>query len=302
MSDAAREFSIPAKRMLAGGLVAWRSAGGATGDGPPLILLHGFLGAAASWRGIVEGLAKRRRVVAIDLPGHGGTDLGRRPEDHDLAACSRVITAVRRHLGIDAYDLWGYSMGGRVALVHALEAGDGLGRLVLESATPGIEDAAQRAARLREDEERAAALERDGIEAFVDDWQRLPLFASQASVAADRLAHQRALRLATRAGGAALSLRAMGTGTMGDRAPELASLALPVLLLTGSLDARFTATAKRMQQLLPRARHRTIEGAGHNVHLEAPDAAVAAVGEFLVRTAAGDVQERAQPPQAGKDS
>ena len=70
-------------------------------------------------------------------------------------------------------------MGGRVALQFALGAPDRLWALVLESASPGIDDADEREDRVRSDDALADEIEQNGIEAFVDRWQAIPLFASQ---------------------------------------------------------------------------------------------------------------------------
>ena len=94
------------------------------------------------------------------------------------------LTALLDRLGIARAPVVGYSMGGRVALHLALGAPERVAALVLESASPGIADAAQRAARVKSDEALADDIERLGIEAFVDRWEAQPLFASQSRLAA----------------------------------------------------------------------------------------------------------------------
>src|SRR5919202_1216376 len=101
---------------------------------------------------------------------------------------------------------------GRVALHLALAAQERFATLTLESASPGILDPAERAARIRADEALAELLEREGIEPFVDRWERLPLFASQESLPAEARARVRAARLAQHPLGLANSLRGFGAG------------------------------------------------------------------------------------------
>jgi pimeloyl-ACP methyl ester carboxylesterase len=97
----------------------------------PLILLHGGFGAAELFGPILPALAARRRVVAVDLQGHGHTaDIDRplRPE-----AMADDIAALIAHLGVEHADVMGYSLGGFVALRTAIQHPDRVRRLVLVS-------------------------------------------------------------------------------------------------------------------------------------------------------------------------
>jgi 2-succinyl-6-hydroxy-2,4-cyclohexadiene-1-carboxylate synthase len=142
---------------------------------------------------------------------------------------------------------------------------------VLIGVDPGIADPDDRAARVALDAERAAALHERGLAAFVDDWQALPLFATQAELPAELRARVRAERLAHDRDGIAWSLRVLGLGRMPNLWPALASCAVPLRAITGSRDEKFTAIARRLETTAPRAHHRAALGAGHNVALEAPD-------------------------------
>lgn len=252
-----------------------------SGGGPPLLLLHGFTGSVEAWgERVLEGLAVTRRVLAVDLPGHGGSGL---PAIGGLA-----LDAVVRHL-VEALDrvgverpVWiGYSMGGRVALGAAVLRPERVSGLVLESASPGLESEEERTRRRALDEERAAALEADGLEAWVGDWMALPLFASQRELPADVRARERRRRLGNSAEGLARTLRELGTGSQPSFWDDLAGVGVPVLLLTGDRDAKFSRIADAMARRLPMARRAGVPSAGHAVHLEAPRAWLAAVREFL---------------------
>src|SRR3954468_19428282 len=111
-----------------------------------IVLLHGFTQTRQSWRRTIAALDGRyTRVVAPDLPGHGQMS-ERRPAS--LAA----TLAYLRALVDEPHVLAGYSMGGRVALHAALARPERVRRLVLVGASPGLGDAAERAARRRADE------------------------------------------------------------------------------------------------------------------------------------------------------
>src|SRR5690606_38144364 len=122
---------------------------------------------------------------------------------------------------------------------------------------------------------------RDGIAVFVDRWEKLPLWASQATCSADVLNAQRQQRLNNDPNGLALSLRGMGTGEQPPLWNALPTITCPTLLISGEHDTKFTAINADMAQRLPFARHMIIPSAGHNVHLEQPAAIVNAVRLFL---------------------
>jgi 2-succinyl-6-hydroxy-2,4-cyclohexadiene-1-carboxylate synthase len=229
-----------------------------------LLLLHGFTQTGRSWRPVRHALAARYRSLAPDLPGHGGF-AGRRPAS--FAACDAYLRA----LGGDRFTLVGYSMGGRIALHAALALGQRVVRLVLIGASPGLADAGERAARATSDAALAARIEAIGLDAFVHEWEAQPLFAGMPRGIAD-VAH--ADRMRNTAPGLAAALRGLGTGVMPPLWDRLAELAMPVELVVGERDAKFRALAEDMGARLRDARVHVVDGAGHAVHLEAPDAVV----------------------------
>lgn len=251
------------------------------GDGPPLVLLHGFTGSADAWADLAARLARRRRVIAFELPGHGASPV---PDDPSQASLPRVADALVRDLralGVRAADWIGYSLGGRVALHVALAHPAAVRTLVLEGASPGIADSVERRARAEADARLAAEIECDGLERFVDAWMAQPLFATQAALPREVRARERARRLAGSATGYAAALRAMGTGVQESLWPRLGELRARVLLLAGALDVKYGAIARAMASLLPDAQVAMLSGAGHAAHLERPDAWLDAVESFL---------------------
>jgi 2-succinyl-6-hydroxy-2,4-cyclohexadiene-1-carboxylate synthase len=252
------------------------------GAGQPLILLHGFTGSSESWREVAARLDARWRPIGIDLPGHGRAEAPAEPDAYRIEPTVAALLAALEELGLgDRPHLLGYSMGGRVALHLALAAQERFATLTLESASPGILDPAERVARVRADEALAELLEREGIEPFVDRWERLPLFASQASLPAAVRARLRAGRLGQRALGLANSLRGFGAGVPAPLQPRLGELRLPTLLVVGALDARYGQIGREMVAALPDAELAVVPDAGHSVHLERPDAFAAALSSFL---------------------
>jgi 2-succinyl-6-hydroxy-2,4-cyclohexadiene-1-carboxylate synthase len=251
------------------------------GEGEAVVLLHGFTGSSASWGPVLPGLAERYRVVAVDLLGHGESDA---PDDPGRYAMPRVaadIAALLDHLGVERAHLAGYSMGGRLALYLALASPERWRSLILESSSPGLATAEERAGRVASDEELAAFIEAEGMAAFVDNWERLPLFASQEMLPAAVRAQQRWQRLQNRPAGLAGSLRGMGTGVQPALWGRLPELALPALLLAGALDKKFVAIAQKMARLIPGATLAMVPGAGHTIHLEQPEMWLRVTREWL---------------------
>jgi 2-succinyl-6-hydroxy-2,4-cyclohexadiene-1-carboxylate synthase len=227
-----------------------------------LVLLHGFTQTGRSWQPVRDVLGARYRAVAPDLPGHGQF-AHRRPAS--FAACDAYLRALT-----DApFTLTGYSMGGRVALHAALAIGARIRRLVLVGASPGLADRAEREQRRAADDALADRIEALGVEAFAREWAAQPLFAGMPRGIAELADADRRRNTAP---GLAAALRGLGTGAMPSLWDRLGELPMPVELVVGARDDKFRAIAGRMAERLRDARVHVVEGAGHAVHLERPDA------------------------------
>jgi 2-succinyl-6-hydroxy-2,4-cyclohexadiene-1-carboxylate synthase len=253
------------------------------GEGEALLLLHGFTGSSASWARVLPELAERYRVIAVDLLGHGLSDAPAEPARYGMVPVAADITALLDHLGVDRAHLAGYSMGGRLALYLALLLPAHWHTLILESSSPGLA-AAERAERVARDEELAAFVEAKGIDAFVDYWEQLPLFASQQRLPVEVQEKHRRQRLQNNPAGLAGSLRGMGTGVQPSLWARLPELELPVLLLAGARDDKYVSLAQRMARFLPGATLAMVPGAGHTIHLEQPERWVSLILDWLEET------------------
>jgi 2-succinyl-6-hydroxy-2,4-cyclohexadiene-1-carboxylate synthase len=229
------------------------------GQGPTLVLVHGFTQIGRSWAAIADDLATDHEVVLVDAPGHGrSADVA-----VDLVAGGSLLGDAG---GRATYV--GYSMGARLCLHTALGHPDLVSGLVLVGGTAGIEDADERAARRQQDRDTADRLERDGLEAFLAWWLTQPLFADltpdQAGIEARRENTVAGLRS---------SLEHAGTGSQEPLWDCLGELAMPVLALAGARDERYAALAQRMAGAVgSSARAAVVPDAGHAAHLERPDA------------------------------
>jgi pimeloyl-ACP methyl ester carboxylesterase len=102
------------------------------GRGEPLLLLHGGLYSTGMFGPTLAKLAESRRVIGVDLHGHGRTTLGTRPKI-DLADIGRDLAVVIRRLGLRQVDVMGYSFGGGAAMQLAFQHPDLVRRMVLVS-------------------------------------------------------------------------------------------------------------------------------------------------------------------------
>lgn len=248
-----------------------------------LLLLHGFTGHPASWEAVVGGLEVPGQVVAPFLPGHDS-----RAPNFGWASFAEVVdtlAAAVRELHPGPWRLAGYSLGARVALGLLVGANDLWSDAVLIGVNPGLEDDQSRLTRRAEDARRCGVLRDHGVAAFVEEWERLPLLATQAGLGVEVAARQRAQRLDHGAEGLARSLEVMGLAAMPDYWPAMAGIRQPVRVVVGELDQRFRPIAARAARCLPGGELVVVPGAGHNVVLEAPGA----ISRLLERGARRDL-------------
>ena len=239
-----------------------------TGTGPRLALIHGFTQTSRTWGAFGAALARAHQLVLVDAPGHGGSSAIEADVPEGAAMIGEAV-------GRASY--LGYSMGGRHALRLAVDRPDLVEQLVLLGASPGMSDAVERRARAEWDDETARRLEQIGLDAFLEEWLAQPLFASLPGDASQVNA-----RRANTVKGLASSLRRAGTGHQEPLWDRLASLTMPVLLVTGEDDVHFGAISKRMAEAIgANATTHAIAGAGHAVHLERPDDTARVVVDWL---------------------
>lgn len=246
-----------------------------------VLFLHGFMGSSSDWREVMAAMQDRTFFIALDLPGHGAS-LGVKPEAHTIEGSARAVIHVLDELEVQRPVTVGYSMGGRVALYLALRYPERCAGLVLESASPGLEDGEERTARRAADEGRAERLESGDLEAFLLDWYRQPLFAS---LALNEELLRRTIKARRRNDPVELarSLRGMGAGSQPSLWGELEGLAVPTLAVAGELDDKYADVVGRLASISPQIECELVRGAGHNVHDEAPAAFAALLRRFLDR-------------------
>ena len=151
---------------------------------PPVVFLHGFLGAADDWLPVMAALqAAGRRCLAVDLPAHAnsgvcGFGVHRPLDSYSAENVVNALAQLLKRLCPVPCDLVGYSLGGRLALLLAARHPDVVARCAVIGASPGLRGGLARAQRAAVDDARAAALLRLGRRGFVEHWYSQPMWAS----------------------------------------------------------------------------------------------------------------------------
>ncbi len=235
-----------------------------------LVFLHGFTQTHHHWHDCADQLVRRlgaSAVTLLDMPGHGLSRDDRSGQDQ---AGGQIVA-----LGGPGTYI-GYSMGARFALAAAVAGHPEIERLVLIGCTAGLDDPAQRAARAADDDALADRIETIGVGPFIDEWLSAPMFEGL-PVDPDDRRHRRA----NSAAGLASSLRNAGTGAQRSVWDRLESVRVPVLVLAGSRDAKFTEIGRRLASRLPDATFAPIPHAGHAAHAEQPGATAELIADWL---------------------
>jgi len=227
-----------------------------------VLFIPGFMQRGDAWRPVAELLPERYPSTLLEHAEHSFE--GRLCEI--LEAGASVLA--------------GYSLGGRLALRAALRSPESFAGVVLVGSTAGIEEGPLRVQRAEADEKLASWIEAMPIEDIVSLWERQPLFADQSDALVES---QRAGRLSQDPRSLALLLRTAGQGVLEPVWHELRDLDLPLLAIAGARDEGYSAAAKRIASIAPRARAAIVEDAGHAAHLQRPDEVARLITDFLDR-------------------
>lgn len=242
-----------------------------TGEGPPVVLIHGLGGSLDIWHGVTELLALHHHVVAVDLRGHGRTGAGR--AQFSIKTWSQDVAALMGALELPAATVVGHSMGSLIAQRLAVESADLVDQLALVGGISYFEPPDQQAY-----EQRAKTVEEEGLDVLVDDWlvgALAPRTRARLPQVTGLLRH---LFLSNDPRNYAKACRALA------KAPAIPRerIGQPTLLIVGDHDR---STPLRMTEQLhaqiPVSRVRVVPSAAHWVTLEHPDLVGAAILEFL---------------------
>ncbi|XP_059655618.1 protein PHYLLO, chloroplastic isoform X4 [Cornus florida] len=270
-------------------------------DNNVIVFLHGFLGTGEDWIPIMKAISGYARCIAIDLPGHGKSEMQNHAGKESvqepslsIEVVSDILCKMIHCITPGRVTLVGYSMGARIILYMALRCSDKVEGAVMISGSPGLKDVGARKFRRAKDDSRACSLIAYGLELFLDTWYAGDLWNSLRShphfkqIVASRLQHDDVNTLAK-------SLSDLSIGRQPSLWEDLKHCKLPLLLIVGERDKKFKRIAQEMFcEISVGTRSRDgpenkiceiveIPHCGHAAHIENPLPVISAVRQFLSR-------------------
>jgi pimeloyl-ACP methyl ester carboxylesterase len=251
-----------------------------TGDGPPVVLLHGLGCGQRMWFHQILALKNRFRVIAYDQRGHGLTDAPAVATDYSAALLARDLVGVLDALKIEQAAIVGFSLGGGPALALAAARPERVSRLVLADVGAGADDPVKIEAMARR---WVALITQGAVDELVCDMLRSELFKVYARRNARRREHMAALICGTPIDGLRFTLSEVlaRRKSLFRLSGVLKSVRVPTLVLVGQQDYVCSKAARLLAQTIPDAALKIIADSGHMSPLEQPAAFTAALLEFL---------------------
>jgi pimeloyl-ACP methyl ester carboxylesterase len=233
------------------------------GDGPPLILTHGYSSTSAMWKGQVTALSRKHKLVLWDMRGHGQSDYPEDPAAYSEALTVGDIAALLDTVGARSAVVGGLSLGGYMSLAFYRAQPERVSALLIIDTGPGFKKDEAREAWNGRAHETALRFEREGLAAL-----------KSASAERSTVTHRDATGLARAA-------RGMLTQRDARVIEMLGTIKVPSLVVVGAEDTPFLAASDYMAAKIPGARKAVIPRAGHAVNIDQPPAFIDAVLPFL---------------------
>jgi len=233
------------------------------GEGPPLLLTHGYSSTSAMWHGQVEALARDHKVILWDMRGHGQSDYPDGPAAYSEALTVGDMAAILDAVGTERAIIGGLSLGGYMSLAFARAHPERTRALLIIDTGPGF----------KKDDAREAWNAR--ALATADKFDREGLDVLKAAT------RERATAIHRDARGLAFAARGMLTQRDAKVIELLPEIKVPSLVVVGADDTPFLAASDYMAAKIPGAQKVVIPAAGHAVNIDQPQAFVDAVLPFL---------------------
>jgi pimeloyl-ACP methyl ester carboxylesterase len=235
----------------------------AHGEGPALLLTHGFSATSQMWKGQIDALAPHFTVITWDMRGHGQSDYPEDPAAYSEEATVADMAALLDRLGARSAVVGGLSLGGYMSLAFHRAHPERTRALLIVDTGPGYKNVEAREGWNRNAVARAERYEREGLG---------DLSAASAEV---RDAHHRD------AAGLARAARGMLTQRDPRVIESLPDIRVPSLIIVGENDTPFLAASDYMAARIPGAKKVVIPHAGHAANIDNPDAFNEALTAFL---------------------
>ncbi|MGZ4822880.1 MAG: alpha/beta fold hydrolase [Terriglobales bacterium] len=249
------------------------------GEGPDVVLLHPFPADHGVWRPAAALLESRYRLVLPDLRAHGESGVGEGPATMEKHAAD--IARVMDDAGVGKAVLAGESIGGYILFEFWRRMRERVSALILCNTKAGADSEEARANRLRSAED----VEKRGVEPFIESMIPKLLGESTRSNRPDLVDAARAMMVKMTPAGIAATQRGMAARP--DSTPTLATMNVPVLIVTGDEDVLTgVAEAELLQRHIPGSTLKVVGRAGHYTVFEQHEQAARLVRQFLDSLAA----------------
>ncbi len=245
-----------------------------------IVFLHGFTGSSRDFLEIPDSLISNYRCLIPDLPGHGQTQVLEDEISFTAAGQVALLEQWLGSLGQSKFHLFGYSMGGRLALQFAVKNSHQLQSLILISTTAGIKEEVARWERAKADEQLAQRILDSDPGDFLTTWLAQPLFKGIGDKGQDFIAKEVVRRLPLQTSGLACSLKYFSSGVMPSVWHYLINIKTPTLVIAGSRDKKYLVLASELVALIPKATLKILP-TGHAPLIESPDLLWKQVAEFI---------------------
>jgi pimeloyl-ACP methyl ester carboxylesterase len=233
------------------------------GEGPVILLSHGYSSTSGMWQGQIEALSANHKLVVWDMRGHGDSDYPDDQAAYSEEATVADMAALLDEVGADKAIIGGLSLGGYMSLAFNRAHPERVAALLIIDTGPGYRNDEARDGWNQNAIKRAERLERDGLGNLAN-----------ASAEVRTVRHRSADGLAKAARG---MLTQRDAGVMN----SLPSVAVPSLIVVGADDTPFLAASDYMAAKIPGAKKVVIPAAGHAANIDQPKAFNRAVGDFL---------------------
>ncbi|MEH7415386.1 alpha/beta hydrolase [Neobacillus drentensis] len=240
------------------------------GEGKPIVLLHGFCGSSEYWSEVIPGLSKNYRIIAPDLPGHGGSTTSLK--NYSISDIADIMNEFLGELDVEKVTMFGHSLGGYITLAFAEKYGHSLNgfSLVHSTAFPDSEEAKQgRSTNIEK-------VKKDGIKTLIDGL--VPKLFSPDHLEEQYIESAKQIGYRTPSEGAIHTLSAMRDRP--DRNSVLEAASLPVLLIAGEKDQIIPAE-KTFSVSKANIKQTIIKDSGHMSMYEQPDELIAVIKDFM---------------------
>ena len=262
-----------------------------------VVFLHGFTGSSRDFLTLPDQILSHYRCLIPDLPGHGQTQVLEAANTFQTEGQIRLLQQWLTSLEQTRFHLFGYSMGGRLALQFAVRNRQQLDSLMLVSTTAGIHEKGLRQKRAELDSQLAQKILNAKPIDFLTRWLSQPIFQGISEQGEAYIAEEVNRRLPIQPSGLAYSLKYFGAGVMPSVWLQLKQITVPALVIAGSRDAKYLSLASELVKPMPNARLEILETT-HAPLVEAPDALWKKVANFLRANAGCQLEAR----KFGQDS